>query len=329
MLDLFGWTVLITGGTGCLGRVLTRWLLTMPGAPKRVIVFADSEGSHSAMRAADSVFHDPRLEYFLGNVRSLARLEWAFGAKPDLVIHAAALKEVPSCEYNPSEAVETNVVGSQNVVDAAVQRDVPRVILISTDKAAGATTPYGATKAAAEAIFVQGNTRAGGARTRFSVARYGNCWGTRESVINRWQEQAEAGGPLTVTDPAATRFWWTLDEAVPFILRCALRSHGGEVWTPKMGSESLTATAARVGPGVPQTTVGYRSREKQHEVLVTADEGRHTVEVEDAYVILPLNPTWPFRAPLGSVPVAEGFSYSSDQRRWPVRLVGVEEEVTA
>jgi UDP-N-acetylglucosamine 4,6-dehydratase/5-epimerase len=303
--------VLITGGTGSWGRCATRRLLTMSDGPARVIVFADSEASHAVMRS-DPDFADPRLEYFLGNIRDLDRLRWAF--RPATVIcHAGALKEVPSCEYNLFEAVKTNVLGTQNVVEAAISCRVPRVFLLSTDKACAAYTSYGKTKAIAEDLFIRGNSLAGSGPTRFSVGRWGNIRGSRASVEPAWLAAVERGEPIKITDERMSRYWWTLDQAVEFVFRCLGRMVGGECWVPKLQSSSLGALADAVVPvGWPREIIGVRTREKLHEYLVSEDEAPNTVELDDAYVILPAHPSWPFRAPEGSRPVAPGFSYSSN-----------------
>lgn len=310
-MSLSGQTVLITGGTGSWGRCAVRRWLAMPDGPARLIVFADSEASHAAMRAADPCYTDPRLEYFVGNVRDLRRLEWAF-QPASVVIHAAAMKEIATCHYNPFEALDTNIIGSANVVKAAVTCGVKRALLLSTDKACAPYTFYGVTKAAAEALFTRGNTLSGQAETRFASVRYGNIRGSRASVIPRWQACVERGEPIPITDARMTRYWWQLEDAVRLVEWALETMQGGEVFVPKLAASPIAALADDiVPPGWPRRETGMTAPEKLHEYLVSQDEALHTVELEDAYVILPVDPSWPFTPPAGARPVGEHFSYSS------------------
>jgi UDP-N-acetylglucosamine 4,6-dehydratase len=283
----------------------------MPDGPARIILFADSEGSHAAMRADPAFRPSARLDYFLGTVREYPRLLEAF-RPATVVIHAAALKEVPSCEYNVLEAVATNVDGTANVVRAAIACGVKRAMLLSTDKACAAYTTYGKTKALAEDVFVRGNSLAGSGPTRFSAVRYGNIRGSRASVIPIWQACVERGEPISITDARMSRYWWSLEQAVAFVERCLARMVGGEVWIPKLESSPVSALADDIVPaGWPRRETGLATREKIHEYLISEDEAESTVELEDGYCILPTNPSWPFTPPVGARPVGEGFSYSS------------------
>jgi len=311
-MSLTGRTVLITGGTGSWGRCAVKRWLALPDGPARIIVLADSEGSHAAMRAADPCYAPgPRLDYFIGNVRDRRRLVFAF-RPADVVVHAAAQKEVASCEYNLFEAVETNVLGSQNVVESAIATGVERVLLLSTDKACAPYTSYGKTKALAEDLFTRGNSLAGAGPTRFASVRYGNIRGSRASVIPIWQACVERGEPISVTDARMSRYWWELDQAVQFVEWALEVMHGGEVFVPRLDSSPISALADDIVPaGWPRRETGIATREKLHEYLVSEDEAINTVEVENGYVILPSHPSWPFTPPVGSRPVPEGFSYSS------------------
>jgi UDP-N-acetylglucosamine 4,6-dehydratase len=234
----------------------------------------------------------------------------------DVVVHAAALKQVPICEYNPFEAVQTNVVGAENVVSAAIDNDVPLTIALSTDKAVNPVNLYGATKLCAEKIFTQGNTYSGESTARFASVRYGNVVGSRGSVIPLFKAQA-ASGVLTITDEKMTRFWITLEHAVDFVIDSLGRMGGGEIFVPKIPSMRVTDIAEAVAPEAVHRIVGIRPGEKLHEVLVTEDESRHTFETDDSFVILPELASWPLRDVDGGVRLPSGFRYSSDQNdRW-------------
>ena len=264
------------------------------------------------MRAADPLFAPGhRLDYFLGNIRDLDRLRFAL-RPASVVIHAAAQKEVPSCEYNVLEAVATNIDGTANVVRAAIACGVNRALLLSTDKACAAYTTYGKTKAVAEDVFTRGNSLAGSGPTRFSSVRYGNIRGSRASVIPLWQACVKRGEPISITDTRMTRYWWQLEEAVTFVEWALSVMVGGEVFVPRLESSPIATLADGVVPdGWPRKETGIRTREKLHEYLISEDEAINTVEVEGGYVILPVDPSWPFTPPLGAKPVPEHFSYSS------------------
>jgi UDP-N-acetylglucosamine 4,6-dehydratase len=300
--------VLITGGTGSFGRKLTRILLDELH-PRRLVIFSRDELKQHEMRAGG--FDDPSLRYFIGDVRDVDRLRRAMH-DIDLVVHAAALKQVPACEYNPIEAIMTNVMGARNVIDASLDTGVDRVIALSTDKAVNPVNLYGATKLCAEKLFAQSNAYGGADGTRFASVRYGNVVGSRGSVIPMFLEQ-RSSGRVSITDPRMSRFWITIDQGVRFTLRCAEQMHGGEVFVPKIPSMRLADLAEVLAPGCEQEVIGIRPGEKLHETLVSEDEARETVELDEMFVALPTQP-WPARTYWPSVgrPLAEGFRYSSD-----------------
>lgn len=305
-MDLTGKTILITGGTGSFGSRLLETLLR-DHDPQSIRVFSRDElkQSEQARRFAD----DPRLRFLLGDVRDLTRLTRATRGV-DLIVHAAALKQVPAAEYNPFEAVQTNVVGAENVVAAAIDNDVPLTLSLSTDKAVNPVNLYGATKLCAEKIVTQGNAYAADSRARFASARYGNVVGSRGSVIPLFKAQAETG-VVTLTDNRMTRFWITLDQAVRFVLECLDLTGGGEVFVPKIPSMRVTDVAEALAPSAERRVIGIRPGEKLHEVLVTEDESRHAFDAGDRYVILPEYASWPLRETDGER-LPEGFRYSSD-----------------
>jgi UDP-N-acetylglucosamine 4,6-dehydratase/5-epimerase len=309
-------TVLITGGTGSFGHACTDALLTRGD---RVIVFSRDELKQSEMarRFRDAVAGG-RLRFFLGDVRDAPRLQRAFEALPDLVIHAAALKQVPACEYNPFEALKTNVLGAVHVIDAALDCAIPKVIALSTDKAVAPLNAYGKSKAMAESLFVRGNAYAGGRATRFSVVRYGNVLGSRGSVVPLFLEQ-RASGVVRITDARMTRFWMTLEAAVAFVLGAAAVMQGGEIFIPKIPAARVRDVAAAIAPDCQIVETGIRPGEKLHELLIAAEEAAQTFQVgARGYVIAPADPTWPFVTDEASGPMPAGFTYSSDQQLQPV-----------
>jgi len=231
-------------------------------------------------------------------------------------VHAAALKQVPACEYNPFEAIKTNVLGSQNIIEAAIDCSVKKLIALSTDKAANPVNLYGATKLCSDKLFISGNSYAGGRETRFGVVRYGNVVGSRGSVIPLFKKQRETG-VITITDPSMTRFWITLKQGVQFVLNCLANMHGGEVFVPKIPSMKIADLAEAIAPGCRQEYIGIRPGEKLHEVMIPEDDARNTVEMEDHYVIQPQFPWWSRKNCSGGRPVPDGFRYSSDTNtRW-------------
>jgi UDP-N-acetylglucosamine 4,6-dehydratase len=279
------WTdqvVLVTGGTGSFGKKFSEILLR-DFRPAKLIIFSRDELKQHEMRAAG--FDSPDIRYFIGDVRDPERLRRAMNGV-DVVVHAAALKQVPACEYNPMEAIKTNVLGSSNVIEAALDVGVQRVIALSTDKAVNPINLYGATKLAAEKLFVQSNAYAGGANPRFSCVRYGNVVGSRGSVIPIFINQRQ-NGKLTITDERMTRFWLTLELGVRFVIRCAEVMVGGEVFVPKIPSTRILELARAIAPDSKIEIVGIRPGEKLHEVLIHEDEARTAVELDDMYVVLP------------------------------------------
>ncbi len=307
---LHGKTILVTGGTGSFGRAFVRKALR-DYDPKRVIVFSRDELKQHEMR---NHFRDSRLIFFLGDVRDRDRLYRAFKADVDVVIHTAALKQVPACEYNPFEAIKTNVLGAQNIIDAAIDCEVPRVIALSTDKAVNPTNIYGASKLCAEKLFIHGNSYAGDRITRFCCVRYGNVLGSRGSVLPVFLRQRKSG-LVTVTDQRMTRFWIRLETAVEFVISCIATMRGGEVIVPKMPSMALIDMVRTLAPECSVSVTGIRPGEKLHEVLISAEEARHTLSLGDRYVIVPENPSWRISGPWVGDPVASNFTFASDRNQ--------------
>ncbi|WP_445147914.1 UDP-N-acetylglucosamine 4,6-dehydratase (inverting) [Baekduia sp. Peel2402] len=310
-MDLTGKTVLVTGGTGSFGTRFVERLLAEQD-PRAIRVFSRDELKQYDLQRR--LGDDPRLRMLIGDVRDLPRLVRATRGV-DVIVHAAAMKQVPACEYNPSEAVQTNVIGSENVVSAAIENDVPLTLALSTDKAVNPVNLYGATKLCQEKLIVQGNAYAADSVARFACVRYGNVVGSRGSVVPLFKAQA-AGGAVTITDADMTRYWITLDEAVDFVLASLDRMGGGEVFVPKIPSMRITDLAEALAPGAERRIVGIRPGEKLHETLLTEDEARHAVEADWGFVILPEYASWSSKAHDGA-PVADGFRYASDTNdRW-------------
>ncbi|MBI4442282.1 MAG: UDP-N-acetylglucosamine 4,6-dehydratase (inverting) [Acidobacteria bacterium] len=305
--------VLITGGTGSFGRKFTEIMLR-EYHPQKLIIFSRDELKQHEMRV--NGFDDQSLRYFIGDVRDLERLRRAMNGV-DIVVHAAALKQVPACEYNPIEAVMTNVNGAKNVIDAALDCGVQKVIALSTDKAVNPVNLYGATKLVAEKLFIQANAYSGSGPTRFSCVRYGNVVGSRGSVIPLFREQQKTG-VLTVTDPRMTRFWITLEQGVRFVIQAMEKMHGGEVLVPKIPSMNIMDVAETLGPGCKIQQTGIRPGEKVHEILVSEDEARHSLELEEMFVIQPSHSWWNVDNWKEGRPVQDGFRYASDDN--PQRL---------
>jgi len=279
--------VLVTGGTGSFGKKFIRVMLN-EYHPSKIIVFSRDELKQHEMRAAG--YDDPSLRYFIGDIRDKERCKRAFDGV-DVVIHAAALKQVPACEYNPMEAIKTNILGSSNVIDAAIDSGVSRVVALSTDKAVNPVNLYGATKLAAEKLFVQSNAYAGGRQVRFACVRYGNVVGSRGSVVPVFLKQRESG-KVTVTDDRMTRFWISLEQGVRFVINAAENMFGGEVFVPKIPSCTVSDLARAVAPDAKIEIIGIRPGEKLHEVLISEDEARQTVEMPDMYVVQPAEALW-------------------------------------
>jgi len=300
-------SVLVTGGTGSFGKKFVEIMLR-EFQPKRLVIFSRDELKQHEMKA--SGFNHPSLRYFIGDVRDPGRLDRAL-AGVTVVVHAAALKQVPACEYNPFEAIQTNIMGGRNVIDASINQGVKRILALSTDKAVNPINLYGATKLCAEKMFVQANAYSGARDTRFSCARYGNVVGSRGSVIPMFLEQKRLG-KLTITDPRMTRFWITLEQGVKFVIRCIEQMHGGEIFVPKIPSMRLTDLAQAVAPGCEIEYIGIRAGEKLHEALVSEDEARNTVETDEMYVIQPSHPWWQNGNWMNARALPEGFRYASD-----------------
>ncbi|HTL30134.1 MAG TPA: UDP-N-acetylglucosamine 4,6-dehydratase (inverting) [Tepidisphaeraceae bacterium] len=307
MFEVRNTNVLITGGTGSFGKKCAEILLREYD-PKRLIIFSRDELKQHEMRVAG--LDDPRIRYFIGDVRDRDRLRRAM-VGVDLVIHAAALKQVPACEYNPIEAVQTNVDGARNIIEAALDCHVQRVVALSTDKAVNPVNLYGATKLVAEKLFIQANAYRGGDPIRFASVRYGNVVGSRGSVVPLFKEQLKSG-KVTITDPRMTRFWITLEQGVRFVLDSARTMQGGEVFVPKIPSMRITDLAKALAPSCEIVEIGIRPGEKLHEVLVGEDESRQTVDLPGRYVITPAHPWWRDPAVFEGALVPSGFRYASD-----------------
>lgn len=306
MNEFEGRTILVTGGTGSFGQHFTRTALAQWN-PAAIRIFSRDELKQTDM---ERKFDDPRLRFFIGDVRDGDRLRRAIEGV-DVVIHAAALKHVPVCEYNPFEAIKTNILGTQNVAQACIDARVPRAIALSTDKAVSPVNLYGATKLCAEKLFVQANVYTGTHDTRLSCVRYGNVVGSRGSVVPLFRDQLTSG-ELTVTDERMTRFWITLDQAVQFVADCVVAMSGGEVFVPKIPSTRVLDLAEAIAPGVPISYTGIRPGEKLHESLITPEESRHTSDHGWCYIVEPEHAFWTRHDPADGTAVAEDFVYASD-----------------
>lgn len=310
-MDWKNQVVLVTGGTGSFGKKFTKILLEEK-QPKKVIIFSRDELKQHEMQVGG--FNDPRLRYFIGDVRDRERLVRAMHGV-DIVVHAAALKQVPACEYNPMEAIKTNIIGAENVINVCIDQGIERVIALSTDKAANPANLYGATKLCADKLFTAANALSGRHRTRFSVVRYGNVIGSRGSVIPFFM-QKRSSGVLPITDPRMTRFWITLAQGVQFVMDSLDRMHGGEIFVPKIPSMGIMDVAKAVAPECRTEVIGIRPGEKLHEIMITPDDALNTLELQDHYVIQPAADWWKqeeFRERTGARPVEEAFQYSSDR----------------
>jgi UDP-N-acetylglucosamine 4,6-dehydratase len=308
VMDWKNQVVLVTGGTGSFGKKFVETMLR-DYHPRKIIVFSRDELKQHEMRI--SGFDHPDLRYFIGDVRDLNRLRRAMQGV-DIVVHTAALKQVPACEYNPMEAIKTNILGSSNVIEAALDTGVSKVMALSTDKAVNPINLYGATKLAAEKLFVQSNAYAGGTATRYSSVRYGNVVGSRGSVIPVFIKQKNKE-KLTITDERMTRFWITLDQGISFVIRCIEQMQGGEVFVPKIPSMKVVDIAKVIAPDAEFEAIGIRPGEKLHEVLIHEDEARLTIELEDMFVVQPSEALWFGHAwqDIGRH-LPDGFRYASD-----------------
>jgi UDP-N-acetylglucosamine 4,6-dehydratase len=306
-------SILITGGTGSFGREFARRVLDQI-KPTRLAVYSRDELKQFQMRQEFPLEKYPSLRFFIGDVRDKERLYRAFDGV-DIVVHAAALKQVPAAEYNPMEAIKTNVLGAANIIDAAIDRNVKKVIALSTDKAANPVNLYGATKLCSDKLFVAANAYSGAHQTKFSVVRYGNVVGSRGSVIPYFLAQ-RASGVLHITDPRMTRFLITLEQGVSFVLKCLDMMQGGEIFVPKIPSVKVTDLARIVGPKCKQEVIGIRPGEKLHEIMVSQDDARLTLETKDMFVIQPTHDYWTHKEYASSLPGSktcpDGFCYASD-----------------
>ncbi|MDQ2689661.1 MAG: UDP-N-acetylglucosamine 4,6-dehydratase (inverting) [Chloroflexota bacterium] len=316
MSILDGRSILVTGGTGSFGKRFVRTILDETDV-RRVVIFSRDELKQFEMQQLHP--GEERLRFFIGDVRERDRLMRAFHGV-DYVVHAAALKQVPAAEYNPFEAVKTNVHGAQNVIDAAIDSGVERVVALSTDKACSPINLYGATKLVSDKLFVNGNAYAGAADTRFAVVRYGNVVGSRGSVVPFFRQLAPTG-VLPITDERMTRFWITLDQGVRFVLDSLERMRGGELYVPKIPSMRVVDLAMAMAPEARLEVVGIRPGEKLHEEMISVSDARSTLDLGDRYVIQPELDFWP-KGQLEGTPLPDGFSYASDTNdRW----LGVDE----
>jgi UDP-N-acetylglucosamine 4,6-dehydratase len=300
-------SILITGGTGSFGRAFVRHILDNAD-PRRVVVFSRDELKQYEMR--EQFNGDDRLRWFLGDVRDLERLRRAMHGV-DYVVHAAALKQVDTAEYNPIEYVKTNVLGSQNVIDASIDSGVRKVVALSTDKASSPINLYGATKLTADKLFVAANNYGAAYDTKFSVVRYGNVMGSRGSVIPFFRSLHEQGRPITITDRRMTRFWITLEQAVRFVVDSFGLMAGGELYVPRIPSMRIVDLAEAVAPGSPIKDIGIRPGEKLHEEMIAADDSRRTVRLLERYVVTPVLADWGFPEIEGER-LPDDFAYRSD-----------------
>ena len=310
-IDVKGKTVLITGGTGSFGKSLVRELLTNH-APRKVIVFSRDEFRQSEMMLEYPMESFDNIRFFIGDVRDANRLELAM-RDVDIVVHAAAIKHVTIAEYNPLECIRTNVGGAENVVQCALRTGVKHVIALSTDKAANPVNLYGASKLASDKIFVAANALTGNRATRFSVVRYGNVVGSRGSVVPFFERMIANGATeLPITDERMTRFWITLPQGVAFVLSSLAMMKGGEIFVPKIPSMKVVDLATAMAPNLPHKIIGIRPGEKLHEVMITEDDARTTIALEDRFVVEPAFAEHRQGRRLAGSPVADRFRYASD-----------------
>ena len=306
MSQLDNSSVLITGGTGSLGRALIKYLLENTEV-RRIAIYSRDELKQQNLR--NEIGEDERLRWFIGDIRDLERLKRALHGI-DFVIHAAALKQVDTGEYNPMEFIKTNVLGSQNVIDASIEAGVKKVVALSTDKASSPINLYGASKLTADKLFVAANNYSFSYGTTFSVVRYGNVMGSRGSVIPFWKSLADAGQPLPITDLRMTRFWISIEQAVQFVMESLEIMQGGELYVPRIPSMKIVDLAAVVAPDAKLEEVGMRPGEKLHEEMISADDSRRTFLVGERYIVTPVVAEWGYKTPNGTS-MAEGVAYQS------------------
>nr|WP_296063591.1 UDP-N-acetylglucosamine 4,6-dehydratase (inverting) [uncultured Actinoplanes sp.] len=308
MSVLSGSSILVTGATGSFGKAFLTYALDNLD-PQRIVVFSRDELKQYELRQMFG--DDPRLRFFLGDIRDSRRLDRAMHGV-DYAVHAAALKQVDTAEYNPSEFVETNINGSQNVIDAAINAGVKKVVALSTDKASSPINLYGATKLVADKLFIAGNHYAATHPTRLAVVRYGNVMGSRGSVVPLFRKLAAEGRSLPITDKRMTRFWITLPQAVKFVVDSFDVMQGGELFVPRIPSMRILDLVEAVAPESPTHEMGVRPGEKLHEEMIAADDSRRTLRFPDRYVVQPVVASWGYRTPTGGEQVADGFNYRSD-----------------
>ena len=306
MSQLDNSSVLITGGTGSLGKALIKYLMDSTKV-RRIAVYSRDELKQHNLR--NEIGEDERLRWFIGDIRDLERLKRALHGV-DFVIHAAALKQVDTGEYNPMEFIKTNVLGSQNVIDACIEVGVKKVVALSTDKASSPINLYGATKLTADKLFVAANNYSYSYGTTFSVVRYGNVMGSRGSVIPFWKTLADSGQALPITDFRMTRFWISIEQAVHFVMDSLEIMLGGELYVPRIPSMRIVDLAAAVAPNAQLEEVGMRPGEKLHEEMISADDSRRTILMNDRYVVTPVVAEWGYETPIGT-PMVEGVAYQS------------------
>lgn len=320
------WTnkvILITGGTGSFGKKFTQILLAEKN-PKKVIIFSRDELKQHEMRVRG--YDDPRLRYFIGDVRDRERLVRAMHGV-DIVVHAAALKQVPACEYNPMEAIKTNIMGTANVIEGALDAGVEKVLVLSTDKAVSPANLYGGTKLVAEKLAIQSNAYAAGTATRYACVRYGNVVGSRGSIVPLFLTQRKSG-KITITDERMTRFWLSLKQGVHFVIHCIEQMEGGEVFVPKIPSTKVVDLARAIAPDAQIEIIGIRPGEKLHEDLLSEDESRHAVELPHMYVIQPAEAIWfGYSWKDKGKPLPEGFTYTSDNNTQWLDVQGIKQYI--
>ncbi|MFQ5787792.1 MAG: UDP-N-acetylglucosamine 4,6-dehydratase (inverting) [Thermodesulfobacteriota bacterium] len=319
-------SILITGGTGSFGKKCTE-IIIKKYKPEKLIIFSRDELKQFEMSQIFSGKEFPYIRYFIGDIRDRDRLYRAFEGV-DYVIHAAALKQVPIAERNPFEVIRTNIIGAQNIIDAAIDRGVRKVIALSTDKAANPVNLYGATKLCSDKLFISGNSYSGWKRARFSVVRYGNVIGSRGSVIPFFKKMKDSG-VLPITDTKMTRFWITLEKGVNFVLKCLEMLDGGELFVPKIPSMKILDLAEAIAPNSRHEIVGIRPGEKIHEVMITRDDSRHTLEFDNYYVIEPEFHWWlrDDHMANGSKPVPKDFEYNSGTNPWFLSVTEMREMI--
>ncbi len=322
-MDWKNQVVLVTGGTGSFGKKFTEIMLK-DFQPKKLIIFSRDELKQYEMQAAG--FNHKSMRYFIGDVRDRERLTRAMHGV-DIVVHAAALKQVPACEYNPMEAIKTNIMGTSNVMEAALDAGVKKVLALSTDKAVNPVNLYGATKLAAEKLTVQSNAYAAGSATRYSCVRYGNVVGSRGSVVPVFLKQRESG-KVTITDDRMTRFWLSLEQGVRFVIYCIEQMEGGEVFVPKIPSMNVLDLGKAIAPKAEIEIIGIRPGEKLHEVMISEDESRHTVELEKMFVVQPAEAIWfGYQWQTRGKLLKDGFRYSSDNNTEWLDLEGIKKYI--